>query len=153
MTPLSRFPLIRLAILTSTMVVSPFIPPSSKLVRSQAISGSFPLYSLTTQPRPYLSSPATPPCLFSGTKMFHGSLEELYLSQETQVTSEQPPPCSRKMCRSVSMAYLKPCFLKPLREGPRERSLPQEGSMTEASTDTVSHRSSPEHGPWSVTLP
>ncbi|XP_041527559.1 rho GTPase-activating protein 9 isoform X2 [Microtus oregoni] len=71
----------------------------------------------------------------SGTKMFHGSLEELYLSQETQVTSEQPPPCSRKMCRSVSMAYLKPCFLKPLREGPRERSLPQEGSMTEASTD------------------
>ncbi|KAH0520412.1 Rho GTPase-activating protein 9 [Microtus ochrogaster] len=71
-----------------------------------------------------------------GTKMFHGSLEELYLSQETQITSEQPPPCSRKMCRSVSMAYLKPCFLKPLREGPRERSLPQEGSMTEASTDT-----------------
>lgn len=74
--------------------------------------------------------------------MFHGSLEELYLPQEPQVTSEQPPPCSRKMYRSVSMAYLKPCFLKPLREGPRERSLSQEGSMTEASTDTVSHRSS-----------
>ncbi|KAM7328281.1 hypothetical protein ACRRTK_012373 [Alexandromys fortis] len=84
-----------------------------------------------------------------GTKMFHGSLEELYLSQETQVTAEQPPPCSRKMCRSVSMAYLKPCFLKPLREGPRERSLPQEGSMTEASTDTgLPSLSRSRSSPW-----
>lgn len=69
----------------------------------------------------------------SRTKLFHGSLEEgLYLCQEPRVTSEQPLPCPHKMCRSVSMASLKPCFLKALKEGPRERSLSQEGSVTEA---------------------
>ncbi|XP_052609529.1 rho GTPase-activating protein 9 isoform X1 [Peromyscus californicus insignis] len=72
----------------------------------------------------------------SRTKLFRGSLEELYLPQEPQVTSEQPPPCPHKMCRSVSMASLKPCFLKALKEGPRGRALSQEGSMTEARADT-----------------
>lgn len=65
-------------------------------------------------------------------KLFHGSLEEVYLPQEPWVTSEQPPPCPHNMCRSVSMARLKPCFLKPLEEGPGERSPSQEGSVTEA---------------------
>ncbi|OBS58229.1 hypothetical protein A6R68_10669 [Neotoma lepida] len=74
-------------------------------------------------------------CWSPETKLFHGSLEEFYLSQEPQVTSEQLPPCPHAMCRSVSMTSLKPCFLKPLKEGPRERSLSQEGSMTEACAD------------------
>ncbi|KAL1775098.1 rho GTPase-activating protein 9 isoform X1 [Sigmodon hispidus] len=68
-----------------------------------------------------------------GIKLFHGPLEELCLSQEPQVTSEQPPPHLHKMCTSVRMASLKPCFLKPLKEGPKERSLFQE--MTESRTD------------------
>ncbi|MEJ1277300.1 Rho GTPase activating protein 9 [Cricetulus griseus] len=62
-----------------------------------------------------------------GTKLVHSSLEEVHLSQEPRVSSEHT------MCRSVSMASLKPCFLKPLKKGLRERSPSQEGSVTEAS--------------------
>lgn len=44
------------------------------------------------------------------------------------------------------MASLKPCFLKPLKKGLRERSPSQEGSVTEASAVMVSYRSSSERG-------
>lgn len=71
----------------------------------------------------------------SGTKRLHGSLEEFYLSQEPQVTSEEPPPCPHKMCRSVSTSDLKMCFLKPLKEGRRESSVSKDRLMTEVSAD------------------
>lgn len=72
-----------------------------------------------------------------GTKLYRGSLEDLYLSQEHQVVSGQPPHCSHKMCRSVSMANVKLCSLKPFKEGPQERFLSQDCWRTEASAAAV----------------
>nr|XP_020019288.1 rho GTPase-activating protein 9 isoform X2 [Castor canadensis] len=70
-------------------------------------------------------------------KLFHGSLEELHLSQSPQATSELPPPLPPKMCRSVSVANLRRSLLKPLQEGPSGRSLSLEDLLTEASPNMV----------------
>lgn len=83
------------------------------------------------------------------------SLEELYLFQQLHITSEEPPSCPHKMCRSVSMANIKPCFLTPLKEGPRESSLSKDRWMTEASANMVSYKSSSEmvyqlHYSWAL---
>lgn len=85
--------------------------------------------------------------LFPGTRLYRGSLEDLYLSQEHQVVPGQSPHCSHKMCRSVSMANVKLCSLKPFKEGPQERFLSQDGWRAEASAAAVvSYRASSEHG-------
>ena len=60
--------------------------------------------------------------LFPGTKLYHGSLEELYLPQEPQVASGQPLHHPHKMCKSVSTGNVKACSLKSFKEGPGERS-------------------------------
>ncbi|XP_006513632.1 rho GTPase-activating protein 9 isoform X1 [Mus musculus] len=57
-----------------------------------------------------------------GTKLYHGSLEELYLPQEPQVASGQPLHHPHKMCKSVSTGNVKACSLKSFKEGPGERS-------------------------------
>ncbi|XP_033722309.1 rho GTPase-activating protein 9 isoform X3 [Tursiops truncatus] len=71
-----------------------------------------------------------------GPKLLPGSLEEMYLCQETpgraQATSEQPPPLPPKMCRSISVSNLRPSLLKPFQEGPSRRSLSQEDLLTDA---------------------
>lgn len=79
--------------------------------------------------------------LFPGTKLHHGSLEELYLSREPQVASGEPPHHLHKICKSISMVNV-----KPFKEEPRERSLSQDCWMTEASAAVVSYRLSSEHG-------
>lgn len=84
--------------------------------------------------------------LLPGTKLYHGSLEELYLSREPQVASGEPPHRLHKLFKSISMANVKPCSLKPFKEEPRERSLSQDCWMTEASAAVVSYRVSSE--PW-----
>ncbi|XP_004379939.1 rho GTPase-activating protein 9 isoform X2 [Trichechus manatus latirostris] len=69
-------------------------------------------------------------------KLFHGSLEELHLSQappgRVQATSKEPPPLPPKIYRSVSVANLRPSLLKPPQEGPSGRSLSQGDLLTEA---------------------
>ncbi|XP_052020839.1 rho GTPase-activating protein 9 isoform X1 [Apodemus sylvaticus] len=77
---------------------------------------------------PHNSSLWTP-----GTKLYHGSLEELYLSQEPQAASGRPLHRPHKICKSVSMANVKACSLKPFKEGPRERPLSRDCWATEAS--------------------
>ncbi|XP_022378866.1 rho GTPase-activating protein 9 isoform X2 [Enhydra lutris kenyoni] len=76
-----------------------------------------------------------------GPKVFHGSAEELRLSQEppgrTQTTSKRPPPLPPKMCRSVSVTNLRPTLLKPFQEGASGRSLSQEDLLPEASANTA----------------
>ncbi|XP_004773275.1 rho GTPase-activating protein 9 isoform X1 [Mustela putorius furo] len=76
-----------------------------------------------------------------GPKVFHGSAEELCLSQEppgrTQTTSKRPPPLPPKMCRSVSVSNLRPTLLKPFQEGASSRSLSQEDLLPEASANTA----------------
>lgn len=79
--------------------------------------------------------------LFLGTKLYHGSLDELYLSRKPQVASREPP---HKICKSISMANVKPCSLEPFKEGSRGRSLSQDCWMTEASAAVVSYRVSSE---------
>ncbi|XP_007948217.1 rho GTPase-activating protein 9 [Orycteropus afer afer] len=75
-------------------------------------------------------------CWTPGSKLFHGSLEELHLSQappnRVQAMSKEPPPLPQKVCRSVSVANLRPSLLKPLQEGPTGRSLSQGDLLTEA---------------------
>uniref|UniRef100_A0A8D2CX01 Rho GTPase activating protein 9 n=1 Tax=Sciurus vulgaris TaxID=55149 RepID=A0A8D2CX01_SCIVU len=70
-----------------------------------------------------------------GPKLFHGSLEKVHLSQAHQPTLEQPPPLPPQMCRSVSVANLKPSLLKPLQKGPNGRSLSQEDLLSETSAN------------------
>ncbi|KAM5174247.1 rho GTPase-activating protein 9 isoform 1-T1 [Callospermophilus lateralis] len=65
-----------------------------------------------------------------GPKLFCGSLEKVHLSQAHQPTSEQPPPLPPKMCRSVSVANLRPSLLKPLQERPNGRSFSQEDLLS-----------------------
>ncbi|XP_064447087.1 rho GTPase-activating protein 9 isoform X5 [Mirounga angustirostris] len=76
-----------------------------------------------------------------GPKLFHGSMEELHLSQEppgrTQTTSKQPPPLPPKMCRSVSVTNLRPTVLKPFQEGTSGRSFSQEDLLPEARANTA----------------
>ncbi|XP_012325154.2 rho GTPase-activating protein 9 isoform X1 [Aotus nancymaae] len=74
-----------------------------------------------------------------GPKLFHGSLEELSqaLPSRAQASSEQPPPLSPKMCRSISSDNLRPSFLKPFQEGPNGRSLSREDLPSEASASTA----------------
>ncbi|XP_045870023.1 rho GTPase-activating protein 9 isoform X2 [Meles meles] len=76
-----------------------------------------------------------------GPKVFHGSAEELHLSQEppgrTQTASKRPPPLPPKMCRSVSVTNLRPTLLKPFQEGAGGRSLSQEDLLPEASANTA----------------
>ncbi|XP_021029554.1 rho GTPase-activating protein 9 isoform X1 [Mus caroli] len=57
-----------------------------------------------------------------GTKLYHGSLEELYLLQEPQVASGHPLHHPHKICKSVSTGNVKACSLKSFKEGPGERS-------------------------------
>ncbi|XP_023563054.1 rho GTPase-activating protein 9 isoform X2 [Octodon degus] len=63
-------------------------------------------------------------------KLFHSSLEALHLSQTHQATSEQPP-LHPKMCRSTSVASLRPSPLQPLQDGPSRKSLSEEDTLTE----------------------
>ncbi|XP_047405972.1 rho GTPase-activating protein 9 isoform X2 [Sciurus carolinensis] len=70
-----------------------------------------------------------------GPKLFHGSLEKVHLSQAHQPTSEQPPPLPPQMCRSISVANLRPSLLKPLQKGPNGRSLSQEDLLSETSAN------------------
>ncbi|XP_035933830.1 rho GTPase-activating protein 9 isoform X3 [Halichoerus grypus] len=76
-----------------------------------------------------------------GPKFFHGSMEELHLSQEppgrTQTASKQPPPLPPKMCRSVSVTNLRPTVLKPFQEGTSGRSFSQEDLLPEARANTA----------------
>ncbi|XP_048662556.1 rho GTPase-activating protein 9 isoform X7 [Marmota marmota marmota] len=70
-----------------------------------------------------------------GPKLFRGSLEKVHLSQAHQPTSEQPPPLPPKMCRSVSVANLRPSLLKPLQERPNGRSFSQENLLSKTSAN------------------
>nr|XP_040136363.1 rho GTPase-activating protein 9 isoform X3 [Ictidomys tridecemlineatus] len=70
-----------------------------------------------------------------GPKLFRGSLEKVHLSQAHQPTSEQPPPLPPKMCRSVSVANLRPSLLKPLQERPNGRSFSQEDLLSKTSAN------------------
>ncbi|XP_006859535.1 PREDICTED: rho GTPase-activating protein 9 [Chrysochloris asiatica] len=71
-----------------------------------------------------------------GSKLFHGSLEELHQSQiptgRVQAMSEEPPPLPPKICRSVSVANLRQSLLNPLQDGPSGRSLSQGDLLTDA---------------------
>uniref|UniRef100_A0A2K6FR50 Rho GTPase activating protein 9 n=4 Tax=Propithecus coquereli TaxID=379532 RepID=A0A2K6FR50_PROCO len=71
-------------------------------------------------------------------KLSHRSLEEPHLSQALpgrgQATSEQPPPLPLKMCRSASVANLRPSLLKPTQEAPSGRSLSQEDLLSEGTS-------------------
>ncbi|XP_048216991.1 rho GTPase-activating protein 9 isoform X3 [Perognathus longimembris pacificus] len=74
----------------------------------------------------------------TGPKLFRGSLEELHASPVPQATtSEHPPPLSTKICRSVSVANLRPSLQQPLQEGPSGRALSQEYLLTEADANLV----------------
>ncbi|XP_013376334.1 PREDICTED: rho GTPase-activating protein 9 isoform X2 [Chinchilla lanigera] len=68
-------------------------------------------------------------------KLFHSSLEALHPPQAHQAPSEQPPPLPPKMCRSISVASLRPSPLKPLQDGPSGRSLFEEDALTEANAN------------------
>ncbi|XP_006897652.1 PREDICTED: rho GTPase-activating protein 9 [Elephantulus edwardii] len=78
-----------------------------------------------------------------GSKLFHGSLEELHLSQtphsRTQAMSEKPPPLPPKICRSISVNNLSSGILKN-QEEPNERSLSQRDLLTGAVNSMAGHQ-------------
>ncbi|KAM4882298.1 rho GTPase-activating protein 9 isoform 2-T4 [Thomomys bottae] len=73
----------------------------------------------------------------TGPKLFHGSLEELHPAPVPRATSEHPPPLPTKICKSVSIASLRPRLQQPLQKGPSRRTLSQGHLLTEADVNLV----------------
>lgn len=112
-----------------------------------SLPGNLALYSLTIPKVISVLTCHSSMSFFPEIKLYRGSLEELYLSQDPQVASGRPLRSPHKMCKSIGMANVKACSLKSFREEPRERPLSQDCWMPEASAAAVvSYRAFSEHG-------